>query len=177
MDVGAGDGGYVLHRARTEPNSFAIALDASPDALASGAWRAKRARIANAAFLVEGVERLPRELACLADEVTVHFPWGSLLRGLVDGSTSTVGPIASLMKAGAELRVLVSAVGRDGFADVTPSVITSRCATYAEYGLHLIEAEWASNAIVAESRSAWAKRLAVGRARQAVIARYRRDAT
>ena len=169
MDVGAGNGGYVLHRARTEPRTFAIALDASPDALASGAWRAKRARLPNAAFLVEGVERLPRELECLADEVVVHFPWGSLLHGLLDGSSSVVGPIASLMKAGAELRVLMS--------DVTPSLITSRFATYAEHGLHLTDADWASNAIVAESRSAWAKRLAVGRARRAVIARYRRDAT
>ena len=175
--MGAGDGGYVLHRARTEPTTFGIAIDASPDALASGAWRAKRARVANAAFLVEGVERLPRVLACLADEVTVHFPWGSLLSGLIDGSSSVVGPIADLMKPGAELRVLMSAVGRDGFAEVTPPLIGSRCATYAEHGLRLIDAEWASNAIVAESRSTWAKRLAVGRARQAVIARYRRDAT
>jgi hypothetical protein len=169
VDVGAGDGGYVLHRARTEPRTFAIAIDASPDALASGAWRAKRASLANAAFLVEGIERLPRELGCLADEVTVHFPWGSLLQGLLNGTGSVVGPIAALMKAGAELRVLMS--------DVTPSLTTSRRATYTEYGLHLIEAKWATNAIVAESRSAWAKRLAVGRARDAVIARYRRDAT
>jgi 16S rRNA (adenine(1408)-N(1))-methyltransferase len=177
VDVGAGDGGYVLHRARTEPRTFAIAIDASPDALASGAWRAKRASLANAAFLVEGIERLPSQLTCLAEEVTVHFPWGSLLRGLLDGSSSVIGPIAGLMKAGGELRLLLSAVGRDGFADVTPSVINSRCAAYAERGLHLIDAEWASNAIVAQSRSAWAKRLAIGRARQAVIARYRRDAT
>jgi hypothetical protein len=43
--------------------------------------------------------------------------------------------------------------------------------------LLLTAAEWASAAVVAETRSAWAKRLAVGRARQAVIARYRRDGT
>jgi 16S rRNA (adenine(1408)-N(1))-methyltransferase len=177
VDVGAGDGGYVLHRARTEPDTFAIAIDASPDALASGAWRAKRWRIANAAFLVEGVERLGVELACIADEVTVHFPWGSLLRGLIDGSSSVVGPIACLMKSGAELRVLMSAMDRDGIGDVLPSLVASRCGSYAEHGLHLVEADWASGGIVAESRSAWAKRLAVGRARQAVIARYRRDTT
>jgi 16S rRNA (adenine(1408)-N(1))-methyltransferase len=175
--VGAGDGGYVLHRASTEPDTFAIAIDASPDALTKGAWRAKRARVANAAFLVEGLERVPTELRCLADEVTVHFPWGSLLHGLVNGSSSIVGPIAGLMKAGAELRVLMSAVERDGVGEVSPSLVASRCATYIEHGLHLVGAEWASDAIVAESRSAWAKRLAVGRARQAVIARYRRDAT
>jgi hypothetical protein len=55
--------------------------------------------------------------------------------------------------------------------------VIARCAGYAEHGLHVVEAKWASAAVVAESRSAWAKRLTVGRARQAVIARYRRDAT
>ena len=175
--MGAGDGGYVLHRARTEPTSFAVAIDASPDALARGAWSAKRAHLANAAFLVEGVERLPRELACLADEVTVHFPWGSLLQGLLDGSSSVVGSVAALMKNGAELRVLVSAGVRDGFGAVTPSVITSRCANYLQHGLRLVDARWASSEVIRESRSAWAKRLGVGRTRPAVIARYRRDAT
>jgi len=175
--VGAGDGGYVLHRARTEPTSFAIAIDASPDALARGAWSAKRAHLANAVFLVEGVERLPRELACLADEVTVQFPWGSLLQGLLDGSSSVVGSVAALMKNRAELRVLVSAAVRDGFGGVTPSVITSRCENYLQHGLRLVDARWASSEVVRDSRSAWAKRLGVGRTRPAVIARYRRDAT
>jgi hypothetical protein len=65
-------------------------------------------------------------LACVADEIAVHFPWGSLLRGLVEGSHAVLGPIAHLMKTSAELRIL---------------------------------------------------RLGVGRARPAVVARYRRDAT
>jgi 16S rRNA (adenine(1408)-N(1))-methyltransferase len=177
VDVGAGDGGYVLHRATTEPTTFALAIDASPDALTGGAWRAKRARLPNAAFFVEGIERLPRELACLADEVTVHFPWGSLLRGLVHGSDCVIGPIAGLMRADAELRLLLSAVDRDGFGQLTPTDVISRRGTYAEHGLHLTEAGWASAPAVGESRSAWAKRLGVGRVRPAVIARYRRDGT
>jgi 16S rRNA (adenine(1408)-N(1))-methyltransferase len=175
--VGAGDGGYVLHRSRIEPTTFAIAIDASPDTLASGAWRAKRARLGNAAFLVEGVECLPRELACLADEVTIHFPWGSLLHGLVDGGGEVIGPVAGLMKPGAELRVLISVIDRDGFGELTPSIVIARRAPYDRHGLGLIEADWASAATVADSRSAWAKRLAVGRARRAVMARYRRAAT
>ena len=177
MDVGAGNGGYVLHRARTDPTTFALAIDASPDALASGAWRAKRARLGNLAFLVEGVERLPPELSCLAHEVTVHFPWGSLLRGLIDGTPAVVRPIAMLMKPGAEVRVLLSAVDRDGLGEVNPSTLVARRAAYCEQGLLLIAAGWASAEVVAESHSAWAKRLAVGSARHAVIARYRRDGT
>jgi 16S rRNA (adenine(1408)-N(1))-methyltransferase len=177
VDIGAGDGGYVLHRARTEPTTFALAIDASPDVLASGSWRATRARLGNAAFLVEGVERLPAALGRLADEITVHFPWGSLLRGLVDGSPGVVGPIAKLMNEGAELRVLLSAVDRDGVGEVNPAVLLARRDAYLDHGLYLTAAEWASDRVVVESRSAWAKRLAVGRARPAVVARYRRDGT
>jgi 16S rRNA (adenine(1408)-N(1))-methyltransferase len=176
VDVGAGDGGYVLYRARTEPTTFAIGIDASPDGLAAGSWRAKRARLDNAEFLVAGVERLPAALARVADEVTVHFPWGSLLRGLVDGSGCVVSPIATLMKPNAELRVLMSAVDRDGIGELTPALVASRRDRYREHGLRFIEAGWASAATVAESRSAWAKRLAVGPARPAVAARYRRGA-
>jgi SAM-dependent methyltransferase len=176
VDVGAGDGGYVLYRARTEPTTFAIGIDASPDALAAGSWRAKRARLDNAEFLVEGVERLPAALSRVADEVTAHFPWGSLLRGLVDGSACVVGPIANLMKPAAEFRVLMSAVDRDGFGELTPTLVASRRDGYREHGLRFIESGWASAATVAETRSAWAKRLAVGGARPAVVARYRREA-
>ena len=150
----------------------AIAIDASADALTSGAWRAKRACLANVAFLVEAVERLSPELACIADEVTIHFPWGSLLHGLIDGSSAIVGPIARLMKDGAELRVLLSAGERDGLAELTPSVIASRSEDFAGHGLRLVDARWASGAIVAESRSAWAKRL--GLSRPVVCARYSR---
>ena len=172
MDVGAGDGGYVLHRARTEPTTFAIAIDSSPDGLARGAWRAKRARLANIAFLVEGVERLPPQLSQIAHEVSVHFPWGSLLRGLVDASPSIVGPIADLLKPGAELRVLISAVDRDGVGEITPSVLSARSDAYAEHGLDLVGASWASPVAVRESHSAWAKRL--GASRPVVLARYSR---
>jgi 16S rRNA (adenine(1408)-N(1))-methyltransferase len=31
------------------------------------------------------VEDLPEDLADVADEVHVHFPWGSLLRGVATG--------------------------------------------------------------------------------------------
>jgi SAM-dependent methyltransferase len=174
VDVGAGDGGYVLHRARTEPTTFAIAIDASPDALARSAWRAKRTRLANAAFLVESVERLPPELACLADEVTIHLPWGSLLGGLLGGSGAVLGPIAHLLKPGGELRVLLSAIDRDGVGEVTPGSLIAQAHACADHGLRLVEAEWATSAIVTASRSTWAKRLGVGRARPAVRARYRR---
>ena len=172
MDVGAGDGGYVLYRARREPTTFAIAIDASPDALATGAWRAKRARLENAAFLVEGVERLPVELADLADEVTIHFPWGSLLRGLIAADPRVLCPVARLLKPDAELRLLVSATVRDGHADFSPDWLRKIAPDYAECGLELDAVKPADRFETAASRSSWAKRLGAGR--PAVFARYSR---
>jgi len=172
VDVGAGDGGYVFHRARTEPETFAIAIDASPDALVSGAWRAKRAGLTNVAFLVEGVERLPHELAGVANEVTIHFPWGSLLRGLSAADPTVLSPVAMLVKPGGTLRVLLSATERDGYADVSPGWLIRLTADYAAFGLDLDQARPADPSDVAKSRSAWSKRL--GPARPVVFARYSR---
>jgi len=170
--VGAGDGGYALHRAKTEPSTFAIALDASPDALSAGAWRAKRTRVVNAAFLVEAVERIPSELAGLANEVTVHFPWGSLLRGVIAADERVLTPLARLLKPDGELRLLLSATLRDGYADLTPGDLSALAGCYAELGLELTEMRAANRMDIAASRSSWAKRL--GRDRLVVFARYSR---
>jgi len=170
--VGAGDGGYILYRAKSEPSTFAIALDASPDALSVGAWRAKRAGVANAAFLVEAVERIPSELAGSANEVTVHFPWGSLLRGLLAPDERVVLPLANLLKPAGGLRLLLSATSRDGYADLTPDDLSALAGCYAEQGLGLAEIRVATRMDIAASRSSWAKRLGLGR--PVVFARYSR---
>jgi 16S rRNA (adenine(1408)-N(1))-methyltransferase len=172
VDLGAGDGGYVLYRARTEPGTFAIAIDASADALSSGAWRAKRARLANAAFLIEGVERLPDDLGLAANEVTIHFPWGSLLRGLLEADPTVVAPIARLLKSDGELRVLLSATARDGYVDVAPESLRQITMDYAALGLLLREARPAAPSDINAACSSWAKRL--GPSRPVVYARYSR---
>lgn len=172
MDLGAGDGGYVVYRARTEPNTFAIAIDASADALASGAWRAKRARLRNAAFLIEGVERLPSELAGVANEVTIHFPWGSLLRGVLMADPVVLCPVAGLLKPEGKLHLLASSTARDGHAYLSPDWLGRIAGRYAECGLELDEARHAERSDIIVSRSAWAKRL--GLDRPTVLARYSR---
>ena len=37
--------------------------------------------VPNALFVVAAAERPPTELLSIADELTINFPWGSLLRG------------------------------------------------------------------------------------------------
>jgi len=68
-------------------------------------------------------------------------------------------------------------VGRDGVGEVTPSLENMRSARDAECGLRLRGTGWAPRAIVDQGHSAWAKRLAVGGRRRAVLARDRRVAS
>ena len=121
---------------------------------------------------MEGVERLPAELGELATEVTVHFPWGSLLRGLLGAEPAVLVPIAYLLRPQAELRILLSATARDGHAELTPALFERNAADYAECGLELRSARVATPSEIAASRSTWAKRLGSGRA--VVLARYSR---
>ena len=166
----------MLSRALDDPSLFAIALDASPDALTEGAWRAHRLAVSNTAFLVESIERLPAELAGIADEATVHFPWGSLLRGLIRADAAVLEPLARLVRPGGELRVILSAAPRDGLGEITPATLLAVRHDYARIGLGLRAVREATAADVRETRSSWSKRLAVGRERVAVRARYRRVA-
>jgi 16S rRNA (adenine(1408)-N(1))-methyltransferase len=89
-------------RARREPGALVIGIDASATAMAESSLRAARASrkggLPNALFVVAAAERPPDELRATAAEVTVLFPWGSLLRGAlalengVDAATLTRCP-------------------------------------------------------------------------------------
>ena len=74
-----------MARARAEPAAFVIGIDANAAAMAEASRRAARpaARggVSNALFVVAAAERPPMELLAIADELTINFPWGSLLRG------------------------------------------------------------------------------------------------
>jgi 16S rRNA (adenine(1408)-N(1))-methyltransferase len=74
----------LLRRARREPNTFFIGVDAAADNLREASDRAHRqpARggVGNLAFVAAAANDLPGDLAGIADEVTVVLPWGSLLQ-------------------------------------------------------------------------------------------------
>lgn len=86
IDIGAGDGLFVYQSARRNPRKFYIGIDANPRPLAKISEKIDRkpakGGLANVLFLQAAVEDLPAELNGTADEIHVHFPWGSLLRSV-----------------------------------------------------------------------------------------------
>jgi 16S rRNA (adenine(1408)-N(1))-methyltransferase len=104
IDLGAGDGRYVYETARSEPASLYVAVDPDADALSEYAYRASRkpARggVENAHFIVASVEQLPPELTGVAALVRVNFPWGSLLRALLEPNPATLQALIRLAPGG-----------------------------------------------------------------------------
>ena len=138
------------------------------------ARRASRARLDNAVFVVARAESLPDDLRGVADLVTVSFPWGSLLRGIVgDGADDDViASLAAVCRPRAAITVTWSVTERDplGWKVSPESEIRER---FAAAGLVVTELRSASAAEVAASGSSWAKRLGVGPRRPATILRAR----
>lgn len=130
----------------------------------------QRGGISNALFVVAAAERPPAELLAIADELTINFPWGSLLRGTLAVDDAVARGIAALLKPGASLTALVSVTARDGLGlgaideHREASLLAGR---WANHGLQLVSICPATEAEVAATLSTWARRLGVGRTRPA----------
>jgi hypothetical protein len=92
VDIGTGDGRFVLHAARAGSSWFAIGLDACRENMRTASRTAPR----NALFVVAEVRTLPAELYGLATRIAINFPWGSLLGGLLDGDAGLIEGLASI---------------------------------------------------------------------------------
>jgi 16S rRNA (adenine(1408)-N(1))-methyltransferase len=138
---------------------------------------AKRGGLANALFVVAAAEALPAELDGVTDALTVHFPWGSLLRGLLTADAAILGGIARVTRPGAAVTLLLSLTERDNVTEI--GTIDERtfavlAPAYATHGLTLLDARIATREELAGSHSSWAKRLRAGRSRRAWQASFRR---
>jgi len=162
-DIGTGDGRAVLARAAAEPISLVLGVDAVAAAMAEASRRAARRGPANAMFLAVGAETLAETmLAGRVNLVTVGFPWGSLLRGVLGLDAQALSGLAALVAPGGGIEVLASVVptdGVDGIATLDAGREPAICQAWAREGLDLVSMRPATAAEIAASRSSWARRL------------------
>ena len=172
MDAGTGDGRYPLHVARSRADTLAIGLDASADALAYAARCAVRDRVPNLVLLRESLEGL--SLDSFADEVTIHFPWGSLLRGALAEDQIVFDAICRLPRPDGRLTLAFSVLDRDGRAPLSAKDIARVTREYRWSGFTLVEDRALDRADVVAARSTWGKRLDVGGKRPGHMLSFRR---
>lgn len=94
VDIGTGDGRFVYQSARANPSKFYIGIDANTKPLEKISMKATRkpskGGLPNVLFIQAAVENLPEELNETADEIHIHFPWGSLLRAAALGDKTVL---------------------------------------------------------------------------------------
>ncbi|MBC8171613.1 MAG: hypothetical protein H7X77_08065 [Anaerolineae bacterium] len=114
IDLGTGDGRYVQHSAPTCPNTFFIGIDACRENLHEVSRRAQ----ANTLFVIANAQALPLELTGLATQMTINFPWGSLMEGLLTHNTELLASVAMIARldASLELRLNGGALGQAGWS-------------------------------------------------------------
>jgi len=172
IDVGTGDGRFVSAAARANPNKFYVGIDANTRALEKISMRATRkpakGGLPNAMFIQAAVEDLPDELDGVADEIHIHFPWGSLLKGVATGDADVV---AALRRIAAPECILEIVIGIDperdrnelerlGIPELTPVIIHSfLIPKYTVAGFELLEHNCLDASQWSKLETSWARKL------------------
>jgi 16S rRNA (adenine(1408)-N(1))-methyltransferase len=166
IDAGTGDGRAVLSAAAREPETLVLGFDSSAVSMVEASRRAARpARkggLPNAGFVLAGAETPPPELAGSAALVTVQFPWGSLLRGVVGRDEVVAAGLASLVAAGGAIELLVAPIERDGLDGVPTSsngLIAGAARAFGPLGFDVHRTAQLASADVRATGSTWARRL------------------
>jgi len=172
LDIGTGDGLFVYTAARKNPNKFYIGIDANPRPLEKVSEKTHRkpskGGLSNILFLQSAVEDLPSELDGVADEVHVHFPWGSLLRAVATGDKAVLQNLRRVCSAGALLEVVIGLDPDRDRAEMErleletfsvshiDSVLIPR---YEDAGFEVLEAGALPSSEWSRLKTSWAKRL------------------
>ena len=112
VDLGTGDGAFVYRLARSRPLAFCIGIDANRDLVreysAKVGRKPQRGGSPNALYVLASAEDLPHELDGIADRIYINFPWGSLLRALVEPDERLLTALARISRPPARLDSLLN---------------------------------------------------------------------
>ncbi len=181
IDIGTGDGLFVYQCARQNPKKFYIGIDANPRPLEKISEKIHRKPAKggspNVLFIQSAVEDLPSELDGIADEVHVHFPWGSLLRAVATGDNVVLQNLRRVCSSEALLEVVIGLdPGRDrsemerlGIEPISMAYMDSILVpNYRAAGFETVERGMIPASEWPKIQTSWAKRLKGGVSRSLI---------
>jgi len=172
FDIGTGDGRFVSAAARANPNKFYVGVDANVKPLEKPSMKAtrkpKKGGLPNAMFVQSAVEDLPNEFDGTADEIHIHFPWGSLLRAVTTGEPGVLASLRKVSATGCLLEIIFgidperdrSELERLGIPTLTPIILhTYLIPKYAAAGFQPVECRELPPGEFFRLETSWAKKL------------------
>lgn len=178
IDVGTGDGKNIYKNAKNQPDTLFIGLDAAGENMIPISQKLlkkpSRGGLNNVLLVIATAQEPPSALQRTADMLTVYFPWGSLLSGLILAEPQTLHGLRSLCNAHATFEFVTTYADAFEAAEIQKRALPtlSRAFFLGEYAQQLRHAGFCidtvdllDNTYAAQFESAWAKRLAHGRQR------------
>ena len=126
--------------------------------MAEASRRASSRGPENALFVVAAAEQVPHELREVADELTILFPWGSLLRGALALDDASAAGTASLLAPGGVATAIVSIEDRDGL-DLPRLDAAGIRERWHAHGIEVCDLRHATAEEIRATGSTWARRL------------------
>ena len=179
IDLGTGDGRFVYQSARRNPHKFYIGIDAEARALEKISEKIHRkpqkGGLANVMFVQAAVEDLPPELDGVADELHIHFPWGSLLRAVASGDQAILASLRRVLAPEGWLEVIIGLdLARDraemerlGLGDFSAEFLeTELIGRYAAAGFNVLECGVLEPGEWPRIETTWAHKLSGGENRR-----------
>jgi 16S rRNA (adenine(1408)-N(1))-methyltransferase len=173
IDIGTGDGRFVSAAARSNPNKFFIGVDANTKPLEKPSMKATRkpakGGLPNAMFVQAAVEDLPEEFDGVADEIHIHFPWGSLLKAAATGDPEILASLRRIAAPGCVLEVIIgidterdkTELGRLDIPGLTPVFLHSYLIPkYVAAGFKVTDSGILDRAEWSKMKTSWARKLA-----------------
>jgi 16S rRNA (adenine(1408)-N(1))-methyltransferase len=181
VDIGTGDGRFVYRSAREHPLKFFIGIDTNAKALEKISMKVTRKENKggrqNVLFVRAAIEQLPPELDNTADQIHIHFPWGSLLRAVATGEPDSLRGLHRISAPGCLLEVVIGVyrerdrrelerLGLSEFSvDFVQKTLTLR---YQESGFKVKESGVLATADWQKLHTSWARRLTANVKREVV---------
>ena len=175
IDIGTGDGRFVSAAAQANPNKFYIGVDANVKPLEKPSTKAMRkptkGGLPNAMFVQAAVEDLPEEFEGVADEIHIHFPWGSLLKAVAVGDKAILRSLRRIAAPGGLLEIVIgidperdqNEIARLGLPELSPVILHAYLIPrYNEAGFQPHECRPLSRDEWARIDTSWSRRLSSG---------------
>ena len=167
IDLGTGDGRFVQHVARSSSKTFAIGVDACRENLRD----VSRNAAPNSLYLIANAQALPLELYGKATRITINFPWGSLLEGLLSEDQGLLNGLAAIAQPHTLLEVRLNGGAlSEARAQLEPGSAKIKQAL-SRAGFIMREPVLLGPTELRACHTTWANRLAFGRDPRAVYLR------
>jgi hypothetical protein len=164
VDLGTGDGRFAVDLARSRPDLAVLGVDTNLDALPGPRQRLP----ANVRFARADAREAP-VYSRGAVSVSVNFPYGSLLRGLVEGDVALLARLDCLLARPGRLEIRVNARALTGTGLDPAGAERAIVRSLRELDGMRVSSRPLAQAELRAFPSAWAKRLGYGRPADAFL--------